>query len=115
LETTPDPNNPPGVAGTANTLNVYPGDIVTYTIYFDNSGSTPAYQPNLTDVLSPDMTYVLGSATGTCCVNPTVSIPITPSVTGNTVTWTLATPLPTASPLSPQTIQGNVSVQAKVN
>ncbi len=112
---TPDPNNPPGVAGTANTLNVYPGDIVTYTIYFDNSGSTPAYYPNLTDVLSPDMTYVLGSATGTCCINPTVSIPITPSVSGNTVTWTLATPLPTASPLSPQTIQGNVSVQAKVN
>ncbi len=36
---TPDPGSSPGLSGTASTTNIDPGDLVTYTVYFSNTGT----------------------------------------------------------------------------
>jgi uncharacterized repeat protein (TIGR01451 family) len=117
---TPDPG-PTGLAGTVTyTAGLKPNDQVTYTIYFSNAGSIPAQGksglpgPTLSDPLNAHLTLSSVSAAA-CCANPSTSITITPSSTGNTASWQFAAPLPTANPHTPTTIQGSVSVTATVN
>jgi uncharacterized repeat protein (TIGR01451 family) len=123
---TPDPTSSPGLNGTASTLGIDPGDILTYTLYFSNQGTGSACGtgsttscvggPTINDLLSPNYTYVSGSNTFTCCSYPTLTTSATFSSTqqgnGLMLQWVLATPLPASSP-SPS-IQGNITYQVKV-
>lgn len=56
------------------------GDRVTYTLAYTNSGSAPATNVVVVDVLNNQLNYVTGS-----------SVPAPVSVSGNTVTWNLGT------------------------
>ncbi len=50
------------ISKTASAVNVQPGDVVTYTIVFTNSG-TLGSMPTMQDVIPFGVTYVTGSAT----------------------------------------------------
>jgi uncharacterized repeat protein (TIGR01451 family) len=115
---TPDPSNPTGVTGTANFLpGVYPGDIITYTIFFANagtlkaSGTTLATGPTFTDNVPANTTLVAGSPTFTCCSNPASTIGATITTTAAAVNWAMQLPLPVSS----GGIQGNFVMSVKVN
>ena len=117
---TPDPTNPPGVAGTSNFLpGVYPRDIITYTVFFGNYGGNTALGagkvggPTFSDALAAPLTYKTGSQTFACCVNPTSTNSATFSLAGQTLQWTLANGLsPFSSSSTP--IEGTFSFQATV-
>lgn len=124
---TPDPTSPPGVLGTASSLNVDPGDILTYTLYFSNSSAT-AYGsctvtgtdtscgPTIQDQLSPNYVYQSSTASFTCCSNPASTASANFSATSNSqgtlLQWIMQTPLPQASPSGDP--QGSASYQVKV-
>jgi uncharacterized repeat protein (TIGR01451 family) len=116
---TPDPSNPTGVTGTSSFLpGVYPGDIITYTIFFENagilkaSGTTTAVGPTFTDNIPPNTTLVAGSPAFTCCSNPTSTIGATITATAASVNWAMQLPLPVSSTGG---IQGNFVMSVKVN
>ncbi len=115
---TPDPSNPTGVTGTSSFLpGVYPGDIITYTIFFENagilkaSGTTTAVGPTFTDNIPTNTTLVAGSPTFTCCSNPTSTIGATITSTAAAVNWAMQLPLPVSSTGG---IQGNFVMSVKV-
>ena len=114
---TPDPTNPTGVTGTSNFLpGVSPGDTITYTIFFANTGTLKATGPTLTtgptftDNVPANTTLVAGSPAFTCCSNPTSTIGAT-ITSGATVTWAMSSPLPVSSTGG---IQGNFVMAVKV-
>ncbi|MEO8169132.1 MAG: hypothetical protein ABI623_12845, partial [bacterium] len=73
---------------TKTVSNITPrgGDRVTYTIAYSNSGSSPASNVVVTDVLNGHLNYVTSSAA-----------PVPSGVTGQTITWNLGTVLPNGS------------------
>lgn len=118
---TPDPSNPAGVGGTATfARGFYPNDLVTYTVYFANTGLGPAMGPagsgpTFSDPLSAFLSYVASSQTFTCCTSPATSIGATFSVAGSTLNWKMASALPTPSPSGAGApIQGSFSFQVKI-
>jgi uncharacterized repeat protein (TIGR01451 family) len=118
---TPDPTSPPGVAGTtAFARGFYPRDVVTYTVYFTNTGLGPAMGaagtgPTFSDPLSAFLTYVPSSQTFTCCTSPAASIGATFAQAANTLSWHMASPLPTPSPSGTAApIQGSFSYQVQI-
>jgi uncharacterized repeat protein (TIGR01451 family) len=115
---TPDPSNPTGVTGTSSFVpGVYPGDIITYTIFFANagilkaSGSTTALGPTFADNIPTNTTLVAGSPTFTCCANPNSTIGATITTTAAAVNWAMQSPLPVSSTGG---IQGNFVMSVKV-
>lgn len=118
---TPDPTNPSGVLGTATfARGFYPNDLVTYTVFFANTGLGPAMGaggvgPTFNDPLSAFLAYVASSQTFTCCTSPSTAISATFTTAGNTLSWKMASPLPTPSPSGTAApIQGSFSYQVKV-
>jgi uncharacterized repeat protein (TIGR01451 family) len=118
---TPDPSNPAGVGGTSTfARGFYPNDLVTYTVYFANTGLGPAMGPagsgpTFSDPLSAFLTYVASSQTFTCCTSPATTIGATFSVAGSTLNWKMASALPTPSPSGTAApIQGSFSYQVKI-
>ena len=123
---TPDPSNLTGVAGTANSETTYPGDTITYGLYYLNVGGLSALKsaaqntlgPVLSDPLSTSLTYVAGSENSTCCTNPTSTTTATfaTATTGTpmqtTLTWSLQNVLPPATNQS--AIQGSITFKARV-
>jgi hypothetical protein len=113
---TPDPGSLTGVSGTATALPGYPGDVITYGLYFLNSGGVTAYGtttalgPALSDPLSTHLTYVAASQTATCCANPSSSTSLTFTQIGQTLKWVLQSPFPPAATAS--AIQGSITYQA---
>jgi uncharacterized repeat protein (TIGR01451 family) len=116
---TPDPSNPTGVTGTSNYLpGVVPGDTLTYTIFFANtgtlkaSGTSQTLGPTFTDTIPANTTLVAGSPAFSCCSNPTSSTSATISATAGAVNWVMQAPLPVSSTGG---IQGTFTLQVKVN
>jgi uncharacterized repeat protein (TIGR01451 family) len=113
---TPDPGSLTGVSGTATALPSYSGDVITYGLYFLNSGGVTAYGttqalgPALSDPLSTHLTYVAASQTATCCANPSSSTSLTFTQIGQTLKWVLQSPFPPAATAS--AIQGSITYQA---
>ncbi len=66
------------VSKVASVSNAQPGDVVTYTIFYNNTGSTSAYNVVVTDTLPVDVTFLSSS------------IPWS-SVSGRTYTWDFGT------------------------
>ncbi len=118
---TPDPSSPPGVAGTAALgRGFYPNDLVTYTVYFTNTGIGPAIGPGGTgptfsDPLSALLAYVAGSQAFACCNSPATTIGATFSQAGSTLRWQMAAPLPLPSPSGTAApVQGSFSYQVRI-
>lgn len=123
---TPDPGSSPGLLGTASTMNIDPGDKITYTLYFTNTGTANACGtattttctggPTIDDVLSPNYAYQSGSNTFTCCSNPTAtnSATFTSAQQGNgmLLEWVLANSLAPVS--TTNAVEGSVSYQVSV-
>jgi uncharacterized repeat protein (TIGR01451 family) len=116
---TPDPSNPTGVIGTSNYLpGVVPGDQLTYTIFFANTGLLPAtgttltVGPAFTDNIPASTTLVTGSPAFSCCTNPASTTGATITTTTGAVKWVMQAPLPVSSTGG---IQGNFTLQVKVN
>jgi uncharacterized repeat protein (TIGR01451 family) len=98
----PDAGNPTGVLGTVNYApGVKPGDALTYTIYFVNTGATSALAPAFSDTIPANTTLVAGSPAFTCCSNPTASTTATVT-TGAALTFTMN------AALAPSTVAGAV-------
>lgn len=115
---TPDPTNPTGVLGTSSyTAGVQSGSVITYTIYFANTGTlkaqgaTAAVGPSFTDAIPTNTTLVAGSPAFSCCTNPTATTTAT-LTTGTSVTYAMSAPL---APLTvPGAVQGNFSFSVTV-
>ena len=79
-----------------------PGQALTYTLIFTNTGLAPAYNITLSDTLPPEVTFQscsVGSLGGTC------------NASGSTVTFNLATPLAAGASASVSiTVQVNATV-----
>ena len=115
---TPDPGSLTGVNGTVN-YGPFPGDILTFTIYFRNIGGGQAGSggtgPTFQDVLALPQAYVGGSQTFTCCTSPTGTIGAAVTQTGQTLKWVMAAPLRTPAPSGTAApIQGNMSYQVTI-
>src|SRR5262249_40951259 len=116
---TPDPGSLAGVNGTVN-YSPYPGDILTFSIYFRNIGGSAARGaggtgPTFTDVLAAPQAYVAASQTFTCCASPVVTIGDTFTQVGQTLKWAMNAPLPTPNPSGTAApIQGNMSYQVTI-
>lgn len=117
---TPDPGSLAGVNGTVN-YKPYPGDVLTFTIYFRNIGDSPALGsggggPTFTDVLQAPQTYVAASQTFACCASPGLIITaafIQPNP--STLTWKMNGALPTPAPSGTAApIQGHMSYQVTI-
>jgi uncharacterized repeat protein (TIGR01451 family) len=111
-----DPSNPAGVLGSSNYPS-RPGDQLTYTIYYSNSGDVkavatgaPTAGPQITDTLNSPLVAVSASMT---CANPPSGNPAgsAPVISGSTITWSLTSPLPANTAGG---IQGCVSLVADV-
>jgi hypothetical protein len=125
---TPDPSSSPGLLGTASTMNIDPGDVLTYTVYFANNGGANACGaggnntctggPTVQDLLSPNYTFQNGSNTFTCCSNPTSTGGATFSTTqqsnGLLLQWVLSSPLAPLSSNATTAVQGSVTYQVAV-
>jgi len=115
---TPDPSNPTGVLGTANySAGVQSGSVITYTIYFANTGTlqaqgtTAAVGPSFSDSIPANTTLVAGSESFTCCTNPTATTSATLTA-GSAVVYAMAAPL---APLStPGGVEGNFAFSVTV-
>jgi hypothetical protein len=102
---TPDPGSATGILGTANYPAVYPGDSVTYAIYYLNAGGANAVAPGatssgagpgptFTDALPSALAYA-GSFSSTCCLNPVVTGALgPPTVNGQSVTIAASAAVP---------------------
>ena len=124
---TPDPGSSPGLLGTASNTNIDPGDLVTYTVYFSNTGTASACGsasgggtcsggPDIQDLLSPNYVYQTGTQSFTCCSSPTSTNSATFSTSvqgqGTLLDWTMASPISQAS--STNAIEGSLTYQVKV-
>lgn len=124
---TPDPGSSPGLNGTASTTNIDPGDLVTYTVYFSNTGTANACGaasgggsctggPDLQDLLSPNYVYQTGTQSFTCCSNPTSANSATFSTAvqgqGTLLDWSVANAIVPAG--STNAIEGTFTYQVKV-
>jgi uncharacterized repeat protein (TIGR01451 family) len=107
------------VTGTSNYLPVVvPGDQLTYTIFFANTGLLPAagttltVGPAFTDNIPASTTLGAGSPAFTCCANPASTTGATITTTTGAVKWVMQAPLPVSSTGG---IQGNFTLQVKIN
>ncbi len=66
--------------------NPQPGDIITYTITYENTGDTELTNTVVIDALDDNFTYVDNSCTNSCTF-----IPRTGNITSGTLTWNVGT------------------------
>ncbi len=106
----PNPTPIPAMGG-AKTANppsgsfVDSGDIIEYTLTFDNVGATDITNVTVTDVVDPNLINVVPFDGGTCSPLPCSS--------GSTITWTVGT-IPATSSIN-LTFQAEVELDGVVN
>jgi uncharacterized repeat protein (TIGR01451 family) len=103
---------PQNIVKSVSPGSVYPRDVVTFTLEFDQCGPKDLVGASIIDELPAEFTYVTGSSTfeGMAIADP--------SNTANDLTWTLATPLPGDQTANADTLECTtytLTFQATVN
>ncbi len=129
LTETTDAGSLSGVAGTATSTPVFPGDYILYGLYFKNTGPIAAQAisgsgltgPTISDTVDSNYIFDINytpAPTFSCCVSPTTTMtaPYSYNAVSKTLSWTMSTPLPASSPSPSATnpVQGSITYTVKV-
>ena len=113
---TPTPTPAPNVVLTksADKTAVVPGDTITYTLTYQNTGTADAQNVVITDTIPVGSTYIVGSATGGGSINGTQiswTLPSLATGIGGSVSFQVQALLPTTpTPTTPPPPTGNLNV-----